>query len=388
MTTDMKTYVAHFINEKNINLFLYENNSYISEEIIDLTNIKAHVQTNSHLIIFVPSNIINTYPFTDDNTNEDYVVSQFINENESAILHEISSLSFRFHKNIIYSYNQSFFNNLNYIVNDIDADIFIYPEHNLCKTIANESIIKINDNLVFTFDDGTGFSTNNKEFLDFFHIVKNAHPNFDPIIDLAIDKEIDSCEFKKQELNIQDMHVDFITLDKTNFLNLFKRQYSFQTIIHKTKFNKPQFITSTLLLLFISFFPIIHSHVVDKRIKTFKDETIELFKVINPSFNNLIEPRVQIDSILENLDVAMSNSRSDDLFDISYLDKIPTDGISNISYNKSENTIEIKLNKLSQIKYEVLNEILSRLELNKISDSLVTEKKTVTGVVAYSINAN
>ena len=106
----MKSYIAHFVNDKDINLFLYENNSYISEEIIDLTDIKKYVLANSNLIIFVPSNIINTYPFTNDNINEDFVVSQFINEYESAILHEISSLSFRFHKNIIYSYNQDFFN--------------------------------------------------------------------------------------------------------------------------------------------------------------------------------------------------------------------------------------------------------------------------------------
>ena len=145
---------------------------------------------------------------------------------------------------------------------------------------------------------------------------------------------------------------------------------------------------STLLFLFISFFPIIHSYFVDKRIKTFEGETIELFKVLNPSFNNLIEPKVQIDSILKNLDIALSNSRSDDLFDISLLDKISTDGISSISYNKAENTIEVKLSKLSQIKYEILNEILSRFELSKISDSLVTENKTVTGVVTYTINAN
>ena len=122
--------------------------------------------------------------------------------------------------------------------------------------------------------------------------------------------------------------------------------------------------------------------------QTFEGETIELFKVLNPSFNNLIEPKVQIDSILKNLDIALSNSRSDDLFDISLLDKISTDGISSISYNKAENTIEVKLSKLSQIKYEILNEILSRFELSKISDSLVTENKTVTGVVTYTINAN
>ena len=384
----MKSYIAHFVNDKDINLFLYENNSYISEEIIDLTDIKTYVHANANLIIFVPSNIINTYPFTDDNINEDFVVSQFINENESAILHEISSLSFRFHKNIIYSYNQDFFNNLNNIVNDIDAEILIYPEHNLCKTIVNESVIKINDNFVFTFENGTGFSTNNKELLDFFHIAKNAYPNFNPIVDLAINEEIDSYQLKKQEFNIQDMHIDFITLDKTSLLNLFKRQYSFQTIIHKTKFSKPQLIMSTLLFLFISFFPIIHSYVVDKRIKTFEDKTIELFKVLNPSFNNLIEPKAQIDSILKNLDIALSNSRSDDLFDISLLDKISTDGISSISYNKAENTIEVKLSKLSQIKYEILNEILSRFELSKISDSLVTENKAVSGVVAYTINAN
>ena len=36
----MKSYIAHFVNDKDINLFLYENNSYISEEIIDLTDIK------------------------------------------------------------------------------------------------------------------------------------------------------------------------------------------------------------------------------------------------------------------------------------------------------------------------------------------------------------
>ena len=108
----MDSCVAHFssLDKKLLDIYLYSNKAYSVFKKKDIDETVEIAKDSSQVALFIPSSMINSYEYHSDFQDDDFVISQFINEYEDKLIQDISSMKIKYYENVIYLFDKNLLN--------------------------------------------------------------------------------------------------------------------------------------------------------------------------------------------------------------------------------------------------------------------------------------
>jgi hypothetical protein len=140
-------------------------------------------------------------------------------------------------------------------------------------------------------------------------------------------------------------------------MNLFSRKISFKFLKSKLKLS---FIESFALAASISIIliaPLLINSSLNFSITSYEDNTIQIFKQLNPSFKRLIKPKDQIDDLTRDIPFQPIVS-SQNLEALGYIEQLADESIESITIDLIESTVSAKVSNLPAYKLTFFKELM------------------------------
>ena len=375
----------HFLNLNLNKLTLYFQNDdevKVMEKmtIEDLENIHT---MPSRLNIFLPSSLFGFKRFKNpSNLKVDHLKALFFSEIEDRLISDISKLKFFYFNDLSLAswIDLDKYQSLLETLNLIDSDIYLYPEHFLLPSKKNT--IYINDKFfIFADEDGDGFSGGVQSLDNYLEALKVDGKNLETIDILVEDKNlmpISSLSENFKVTPIAELRNSFLAKNISATGNIFERNFSFNFLKSKFKFTKYEnlFIVSALSIIF--FLPLIINLNLSTSINTYNQQTEQIFKKLNPNFNQLVNPKAQIDNLITN--IPENNSLSQQNLDvISYIERLSDEAVKLVDINFLNNTITLSIENLPSYKMSLFRELVKNEPLTFNSSGLIQKEKALFG---------
>lgn len=377
-----------FIHFSNLNLnkltlyFQNDDEVKVMEKmtIEDLENIHT---MPSRLNIFLPSSLFGFKRFENQsNLKVDHLKALFFSEIEDRLISDISKLKFFYFNDLSLAswIDLDKYQSLLETLNLIDSDIYLYPEHFLLPSKKNT--IYINDKFfIFADEDGDGFSGGVQSLDNYLEALKVDGKNLETIDILVEDKNlmpISSLSENFKVTPIAELRNSFLAKNISATGNIFERNFSFNFLKSKFKFSKYEnlFIVSALSIIF--FLPLIINLNLSTSINTYNQQTEQIFKKLNPNFNQLVNPKAQIDNLITN--IPENNSLSQQNLDvISYIERLSDEAVKLVDINFLNNTITLSIENLPSYKMSLFRELVKNEPLTFNSSGLIQKEKALFG---------
>lgn len=377
-----------FIHFSNLNLnkltlyFQNDDEVKVMEKmtIEDLENIHT---MPSRLNIFLPSSLFGFKHFENQsNLKVDHLKALFFSEIEDRLISDISKLKFFYFNDLSLAswIDLDKYQSLLETLNLIDSDIYLYPEHFLLPSKKNT--IYINDKFfIFADEDGDGFSGGVQSLDNYLEALKVDGKNLETIDILVEDKNlmpISSLSENFKVTPIAELRNSFLAKNISATGNIFERNFSFNFLKSKFKFTKYEnlFIVSALSIIF--FLPLIINLNLSTSINTYNQQTEQIFKKLNPNFNQLVNPKAQIDNLITN--IPENNSLSQQNLDvISYIERLSDEAVKLVDINFLNNTITLSIENLPSYKMSLFRELVKNEPLTFNSSGLIQKEKALFG---------
>jgi len=377
-----------FIHFSNLNLnkltlyFQNDDEVKVMEKmtIEDLENIHT---MPSRLNIFLPSSLFGFKRFENQsNLKVDHLKALFFSEIEDRLISDISKLKFFYFNDLSLAswIDLDKYQSLLETLNLIDSDIYLYPEHFLLPSKKNT--IYINDKFfIFADEDGDGFSGGVQSLDNYLEALKVDGKNLETIDILVEDKNlmpISSLSENFKVTPIAELRNSFLAKNISATGNIFERNFSFNFLKSKFKFTKYEnlFIVSALSIIF--FLPLIINLNLSTSINTYNQQTEQIFKKLNPNFNQLVNPKAQIDNLITN--IPENNSLSQQNLDvISYIERLSDEAVKLVDINFLNNTITLSIENLPSYKMSLFRELVKNEPLTFNSSGLIQKEKALFG---------
>jgi hypothetical protein len=294
---------------------------------------------------------------------------------------QVSDNKFIFHNDNGYVIEENLLNKINRFLSPFIGKVYIIPEH-FINHIENEDTITTFDNThIFSYKNGTGFSTNEASLRQYIDIILNDRPDFNPII-FSSNSFLKSI-FPKSDVKSFSL-IDFFNKDFNKMLNLFKFEFSFNLVKEKLNFTKVQLALSLISILVILLTPNILIYKNNLNANTYKDATFELFQSINKDIKRVVTPRTQIDQIVEQIPVNLSDSVS--IPKVDFLDKLGKQYVKNISINILESKSEISLEKMPAIQFKAMKLMSENFNIVFLNEDISENDGFISGNIEVRLS--
>jgi hypothetical protein len=307
---------------------------------------------------------------------DDFIVND-ISENE-IFIHRNSKLD------LAIVINKSYLISLTKKLRSTGSKIFICPEHMLSFLKDEASIFQIADRIIFSLSAGEGFSQNELNLDDYVNLLKQERKNFLPklyINNSTLVKNFKDSEIK--DISLETLHLLFIK--EHSFLpNLYRSGFHLDYWIKRYQINKLDLALAIAATSLLVIYPISSTFLNNSYADEYKNETISIFKKINPNIKRVVNPRRQIDEILNSYNLEQASNLS-----ISGLDSIKRLDIPEITklymdINKSE--AQLTLSGLGSNQYQFLINLLPQANLNLITEDVKTSNGKVSGLITIGLS--
>ena len=265
----MDTFVA-YPNNLDFNQGSFHRSSDNYKKVSNFSDIKDFL-TLSHtdkLIYLLPSSAIGSYAFErNDNLSTQNNLANFISDIDSFIVNDVSENEFFLFENIGFVMDKRFYNELNRSLNQLKCKVILIPDYFLNKKSDTNTITEFNNRFLFSFNDGTGSSTDQDSLAQYLDTVKSIYINFEP--NVFINKSIKELDGYNQNKNISI--AKFISSINDNLPNLFKFEFSFQNIFNKLNFSRIEIYACLFLITSIIALPYIFTAQNNKQMNIYED---------------------------------------------------------------------------------------------------------------------
>lgn len=386
----MNRYFIHTSSNSpnRLDLFYYVNNIFQTKTQIELTDISDHIDSDSEIFYFVPSSNLSSIGIeaiegdSDEATRakllsnmDDYIVSD-ISENE-IFIYKSSDLNLAIL--ISNNYLKDLVNNLR----STGSKIYIYPEHFLGFLKKRSSIFKVADRFIFSFNSGEGFSQTESTVQDYIALVKQERVDFDPKI--FSNDEILINAYKStnlEELTLEDLHSNFAK-NYSSLPNLYKSSFSITYWIKRLQINRLDMVIAITALCLTVAYPLVTTYLNNSYADQYKNETVNLFKKINPNIKKVVNPRRQIDEILNSYNLVKTNRISISGMDSLKVLDIPQ--LTKVFMNVETSEATLTLSELGSNQFKFLMTLLPQSNLILIQDNTEIVNGKVSGTVLIGL---
>ena len=382
----MDTFVA-YPNNLDFNQGSFHRSSDNYKKVSNFSDIKDFL-TLSHtdkLIYLLPSSAIGSYAFErNDNLSTQNNLANFISDIDSFIVNDVSENEFFLFENIGFVMDKRFYNELNRSLNQLKCKVILIPDYFLNKKFDTNTITEFNNRFLFSFNDGTGSSTDQDSLAQYLDMVKSIYINFEP--NIFINKSIKELDGYNQNKNISI--AKFISSINDNLPNLFKFEFSFQNIFNKLNFSRIEIYACLFLITSIIALPYIFTAQNNKQMNIYETEIFNIFKMIDKNTKRVITPKIQIDQLIEQIPGSsrLQSSRNESKFDnFGFMISLGEKYIEAIKIDFSSNQATLNIEKLPQIQYAVVKNSVDTFNINIIDENIITENNEISGEIKIEL---
>ena len=387
----MNRYLLHNLsnNHNEVEAFHYVEDTFQSKKQFHIDDISKYISSDSEIFYFIPSSKISSIKIdaTKDDTDET-IRARLLSDMDDFIVNDISENEIFIHRNpkldLAIVINKSYLISLTKELRSTGSKIFIYPEHMLSFLKDEASIFQIADRIIFSLSAGEGFSQNELNLDDYVNLLKQERKNFLPklyINNSTLVKNFKDSEIK--DISLETLHLLFIK--EHSFLpNLYRSGFHLDYWIKRYQINKLDLALAIAATSLLVIYPISSTFLNNSYADEYKNETISIFKKINPNIKRVVNPRRQIDEILNSYNLEQASNLS-----ISGLDSIKRLDIPEITklymdINKSE--AQLTLSGLGSNQYQFLINLLPQANLNLITEDVKTSNGKVSGLITIGLS--
>ena len=382
----MDTFVA-YPNNLDFNQGSFHRSSDNYKKVSNFSDIKDFL-TLSHtdkLIYLLPSSAIGSYAFErNDNLSTQNNLANFISDIDSFIVNDVSENEFFLFENIGFVMDKRLYNELNRSLNQLKCKVILIPDYFLNKKFDTNTITEFNNRFLFSFNDGTGSSTDRDSLAQYLDTVKSIYINFEP--NVFINKSIKELDGYNQNKNISI--AKFISSINDNLPNLFKFEFSFQNIFNKLNFSRIEIYACLFLITSIIALPYIFTAQNNKQMNIYETEIFNIFKMIDKNTKRVITPKIQIDQLIEQIPGSsrLQSSRNESKFDnFGFMISLGEKYIEAIKIDFSSNQATLNIEKLPQIQYAVVKNSVDTFNINIIDENIITENNEISGEIKIEL---
>ena len=382
----MDTFVA-YPNNLDFNQGSFHRSSDNYKKVSNFSDIKDFL-TLSHtdkLIYLLPSSAIGSYAFErNDNLSTQNNLANFISDIDSFIVNDVSENEFFLFENIGFVMDKRLYNELNRSLNQLKCKVILIPDYFLNKKFDTNTITEFNNRFLFSFNDGTGSSTDKDSLAQYLDTVKSIYINFEP--NVFINKSIKELDGYNQNKNISI--AKFISSINDNLPNLFKFEFSFQNIFNKLNFSRIEIYACLFLVTSIIALPYIFTAQNNKQMNIYETEIFNIFKMIDKNTKRVITPKIQIDQLIEQIPGSsrLQSSRNESKFDnFGFMISLGEKYIEGIKIDFSSNQATLNIEKLPQIQYAVVKNSVDTFNINIIDENIITENNEISGEIKIEL---
>lgn len=387
----MNRYLLHNLsnNHNEVEAFHYVEDTFQSKKQFHIDDISKYISSDSEIFYFIPSSKISSIKIdaTKDDTDET-IRARLLSDMDDFIVNDISENEIFIHRNskldLAIVINKSYLISLTKKLRSTGSKIFIYPEHMLSFLKDEASIFQIADRIIFSLSAGEGFSQNELNLDDYVNLLKQERKNFLPklyINNSTLVKNFKDSEIK--DISLETLHLLFIK-EHSILPNLYRSGFHLDYWIKRYQINKLDLALAIAATSLLVIYPISSTFLNNSYADEYKNETISIFKKINPNIKRVVNPRRQIDEILNSYNLEQASNLS-----ISGLDSIKRLDIPEITklymdINKSE--AQLTLSGLGSNQYQFLINLLPQANLNLITEDVKTSNGKVSGLITIGLS--
>ena len=387
----MNRYLLHNLsnNHNEVEAFHYVEDTFQSKKQFHIDDISKYISSDSEIFYFIPSSKISSIKIdaTKDDTDET-IRARLLSDMDDFIVNDISENEIFIHRNskldLAIVINKSYLISLTKKLRSTGSKIFICPEHMLSFLKDEASIFQIADRIIFSLSAGEGFSQNELNLDDYVNLLKQERKNFLPklyINNSTLVKNFKDSEIK--DISLETLHLLFIK-EHSILPNLYRSGFHLDYWIKRYQINKLDLALAIATTSLLVIYPISSTFLNNSYADEYKNETISIFKKINPNIKRVVNPRRQIDEILNSYNLEQASNLS-----ISGLDSIKRLDIPEITklymdINKSE--AQLTLSGLGSNQYQFLINLLPQANLNLITEDVKTSNGKVSGLITIGLS--
>jgi hypothetical protein len=387
----MNRYLLHNLsnNHNEVEAFHYVEDTFQSKKQFHIDDISKYISSDSEIFYFIPSSKISSIKIdpTKDDTDET-IRARLLSDMDDFIVNDISENEIFIHRNskldLAIVINKSYLISLTKKLRSTGSKIFICPEHMLSFLKDEASIFQIADRIIFSLSAGEGFSQNELNLDDYVNLLKQERKNFLPklyINNSTLVKNFKDSEIK--DISLETLHLLFIK-EHSILPNLYRSGFHLDYWIKRYQINKLDLALAIAATSLLVIYPISSTFLNNSYADEYKNETISIFKKINPNIKRVVNPRRQIDEILSSYNLEQASNLS-----ISGLDSIKRLDIPEITklymdINKSE--AQLTLSGLGSNQYQFLINLLPQANLNLITEDVKTSNGKVSGLITIGLS--
>ena len=338
------------------------------------------------LIYLLPSSIIGSYPFQKNKKlSAQNNMANFMSEIDAFIVNDVSENEFFIFDDVGFVINKGLYKTLNASLNKLKCKIILVPDYFLNKKTDTNTITEFNNRFLFSFDDGTGASTDLDSLKQYLAMVESRYINFEP--NVYSSKPIKELDGYNQNENISI--ANFVQEIKDDLPSIFKFEFSMQNIFNKLNFSKIELYACILLLASSISLPYVLNAQNNKQINMYETEIFNIFKMIDKNTKRVVTPKVQIDQLIEQIPGSskMQPSRDESKFDnFSFMISLGEKYIDAIEIDFTSNQATLDLLKLPQIQYAVVKNTVDTFDINIIDEDIINENKEISGQIKIELN--
>ena len=166
---------------ESINIHAYEEGSDSCIKTMQLDDMHDSINPDSAVYVMLPSGALGYKNFENSHgLKEEVLRANILSESEDQLISDISTLKFFYHPelNLASWIDSNLFNQISNQLNEVDGEIYIFPEHFLLHDQTNILYIT-HDLFICSFSDFTGFSGSHKFLSSYLEILQAD--NFDQL---------------------------------------------------------------------------------------------------------------------------------------------------------------------------------------------------------------
>jgi len=359
---------------ESVDIYFYKDGQASSTLSIDLDDVLPSIANSTNVFIMVPSQLFGFMNYENDLAYKgDVLKANVFSAMEDQIISDISTLEFFYHADLKLAswIDSKIFNSLIKIFNELDAEVMFLPEHFLLMNHGNAIYLK-EQSFFSSFEDCTGFGGNASIVNDYISLLESNASNLSDLVLISENSKITVDYSKKlitKKISLADMHCEILMEKNLNSWNLFTRKISLNYLKSKLKLSLVEtslIVASTLIILIA---PLLISNSLNFSISSYQENTMSVFKQLNPNFKRLINPKAQIDDMTRDAPLQTSAS-TQNLKALSYIEKLADESIEMINIDLIKESVTAKVNNLPAYKLTLLKDLMEAQSVEVNLDGL------------------
>ena len=135
--------------------------------------------------------------------------------------------------------------------------------------------------------------------------------------------------------------------------------------------------------------PLLSNYLLQSYASSYNEQTVQIFKQLNPSFKKLVNAKSQIDELSKNIpeETMGAVSSADELYILTYLDKLNDPAFKIIEIDLTQQTITLSIESLSKLKLAVIQEALTQYSLAVDDSGLIENDNSFFGSLIIRYNS-